>query len=52
MPLYIDEAVGCAVAVQRVNAERNAEFPEDLRIIYRTGICQTQKICRRIFVAS
>jgi adenylate cyclase len=34
------EAVGCAPQVQRANAERNAQFPEDRRIVYRIGIHQ------------
>jgi adenylate cyclase len=32
------EAVACAVAVQRGMAERNAETPEDQRIVFRVGI--------------
>jgi len=32
------EAVSCAVEVQRAMAEREAEMPEDLRIVYRVGI--------------
>jgi adenylate cyclase len=32
------EAVACAVAVQRVMAERNAGTPEDQRIVFRIGV--------------
>jgi adenylate cyclase len=32
------EALGCAVEVQRGMAERNADVPEDQRIIFRVGI--------------
>src|SRR5438874_6933641 len=32
------EAVACAVAVQRGMAERNAETPEDQRIVFRVGV--------------
>ena len=31
-------AVECAIAIQRLMAERNAETPEDKRILYRIGV--------------
>lgn len=34
------EAVGCAVAVQRAMAERNADIPVDQRIEFRVGVHQ------------
>jgi adenylate cyclase len=34
------EAVGCAVAIQRTMAERNAELPVDQRIAFRVGVHQ------------
>jgi adenylate cyclase len=34
------EAVGCAVAVQRTMAERNADIPVDQRIEFRVGVHQ------------
>ncbi|MDJ0950837.1 MAG: adenylate/guanylate cyclase domain-containing protein [Alphaproteobacteria bacterium] len=36
-PSVVD-AVACAVAVQRAIAERNAEEPEDRRIVFRVGV--------------
>src|SRR6266568_5329633 len=32
------EAVACAIAVQRGMVERNAETPEDQRIVFRVGV--------------
>src|SRR5271163_4290279 len=32
------DAVRCAVEIQREMVERNAEFPEDRRIVFRIGI--------------
>jgi class 3 adenylate cyclase len=32
------DAVGCAIAVQRAMVTRNAEIPEDSRIVFRIGI--------------
>src|SRR3984885_268704 len=36
-PSVVD-AVKCAVAIQRLMAERNAETPESRRIVYRVGV--------------
>ena len=34
----IVDAVECAIAIQKLMAERNAETPEDKRIVYRAGV--------------